>query len=117
MKTSNPVGGCDVSSPAVSADDRAAARRPGRLLWPVERLAAKALDVRRDIVTLLAQSQTGHSGGPLSCADFCTALFFSELSLDPSNPQWPERDFWHFSIGHVTPVIYSEMAERGYFPL
>ena len=29
----------------------------------------------------------------------------------------PERDLWHFSIGHVTPVIYALMAERGYFPL
>jgi len=101
----------------ISAADLEAARRPGRLLWPVDRLKAKALDIRRDIVTLLAKSQTGHSGGPLSCADFGTALFFHELNIDPKNPKWPERDFWHFSIGHVTPVIYSLMAERGYFPL
>ncbi|HVP14128.1 MAG TPA: transketolase, partial [Terriglobales bacterium] len=33
------------------------------------------------------------------------------------DPAWPQRDVWHFSIGHVTPVIYSLMAERGYFPL
>ncbi len=91
--------------------------RPGRLGWDVERLRAKALDVRRDIITLLAKSQTGHSGGPLSTADYGTALFFHELNVDPANPRWPERDFWHFSIGHVTPVIYSLMAERGYFPL
>ncbi|MBI1798448.1 MAG: transketolase [Candidatus Eisenbacteria bacterium] len=80
-------------------------------------MTAKALDIRRDIVTLLSKSQTGHSGGPLSCADFGTALFFHELNIDPANPRWPERDYWHFSIGHVTPVIYSLMAERGYFPL
>jgi transketolase len=75
-----------------------------------------ALDIRRDIITLLSKSQTGHSGGPLSCADFGTALFFNEMNIDPRDPAWPERDFWHFSIGHVTPVIYSLMAERGYFP-
>jgi transketolase len=44
-------------------------------------------------------------------------LFFHELNIDPADPTWPERDYWHFSIGHVTPVIYSLMAERGYFPL
>src|SRR5262245_65669194 len=44
-------------------------------------------------------------------------MFFHEMSLDPKNPKWADRDFWHFSIGHVTPVIYSLMAERGYFPL
>ena len=101
----------------LSPADLEAAHRPGRLQWPVEKLEAKALDVRRDIVTLLSKSQTGHSGGPLSCADFGTALFFHELNLDPKNPKWADRDFWHFSIGHVTPVIYSLMAERGYFPL
>ncbi len=101
----------------VSENDSAAAHRPGRLAWPAGRLRDMALHVRRDIITLLAKSQTGHSGGPLSCADFGTALFFNELSVDPANPQWPGRDYWHFSIGHVTPVIYSLMAERGYFPL
>lgn len=106
-----------MSPVSLSAADLEAAHRPGRLQWPVERLVAKALDIRRDILTLLSKSQTGHTGGPLSCADFGTALFFHELHVDPSNPAWPERDFWHFSIGHVTPAIYSLMAERGYFPL
>lgn len=90
---------------------------PGRLGWGAEKLQAKALDVRRDILTLLMDSGSGHTGGPLSIADFGTVLFFHEMSLDPKNPKWEGRDFWHFSCGHVTPVIYSLMAERGYFPL
>ena len=101
----------------LAAGDLKAGQGAGRLGWSVEMLRAKALQVRRDIITLLAKAQSGHSGGPLSTADFGTALFFSELNVDPKHPQWPERDFWHFSIGHVTPVIYSLMAERGYFPL
>ncbi|MBI5838370.1 MAG: transketolase [Candidatus Eisenbacteria bacterium] len=83
----------------------------------VAELNSIALDVRRDILTLLANAQTGHTGGPLSVTDFGTALFFHEMRLDPTQPGWPGRDFWHFSIGHVTPVIYSLMAERGYFEL
>ena len=106
-----------MSSAALSPAQLEAAHRPGRLRWPAEQLTAKALEIRRDILTLLSKSQTGHSGGPLSCADFGAALFFNELNIDPGNPDWPERDYWHFSIGHVTPVIYSLMAERGYFPL
>lgn len=101
----------------LSSAELEAAHRAGRLEWPADRLAAKALEIRRDIITLLAKSQTGHTGGPLSCTDFATALFFNELNIDPKNPKWADRDFWHFSIGHVTPVIYSQMAERGYFPL
>ena len=91
--------------------------RAGRLLWPAGRLREKALEIRRDLITLLIQAQSGHTGGSLSTADFGTALFFHELNLDPRDPAWPDRDFWHFSIGHVTPAIYSLMAERGYFPL
>lgn len=103
-------------SPSVdAATPRAHAR--GRLAWSAEELSAKALEVRRDIVTLLTEAQSGHTGGPLGIADFGTALFFHELTLDPRDPRWEGRDFWHFSCGHVTPVIYSLMAERGYFPL
>jgi len=80
-------------------------------------LEERALFVRRDIVALLARSQSGHSGGPLSTTDFGTVLFFHEMNVNPSRLDDPNRDMWHFSIGHVTPVIYSLMGERGYFPL
>lgn len=88
-----------------------------RLQLNLDELRERALFVRRDIITLLARSQSGHSGGPLSSTDFGTALFFHEISVDPERLTDPTRDLWHFSIGHVTPVIYSLMAERGYFPL
>src|SRR5258706_9508385 len=89
----------------------------GRAGFTVPELKAMSLRLRRNIITMLIDAGSGHSGGPLSCADFGSVLFFHELSVDPANPQWAERDFWHFSIGHVTPIIYSLMAERGYFPL
>jgi transketolase len=66
---------------------------------------------------MLIEAQSGHTGGPLSCADFCTALAFYEANYDPRNPKWPDRDLWFFSIGHVTPVHYSMLAEAGFFPL
>ncbi len=87
------------------------------LKWSIDKLEAKAQDIRCDILTLLATSGSGHSGGSLSCTDFGTALYFHELNLNPENPSDPTRDICHFSIGHVTPVIYSLLAERGYFPL
>ena len=88
-----------------------------RLTMSLDQLRERALFVRRDIIAMLARSQSGHSGGPLSSADFATALFFHEMSLNPEQLDDPVRDLWHFSIGHVTPVIYSCMAERGYFAL
>ena len=58
-------------------------------------------------------TRAGRSRAPTS-APRCSST--SSTSI-PRIRTWPERDFWHFSIGHVTPVIYSLMAERGYFPL
>ncbi|MFC1728989.1 transketolase [candidate division KSB1 bacterium] len=84
--------------------------------YTVEQLEQKALTIRRNIITMLTEAQTGHLGGPMSVADFGTALFFNEANIKPDNPAWPERDVIFFSIGHVTPVIYSLMAEAGYFP-
>jgi transketolase len=81
-----------------------------------DQLREKSLVVRRNIITMLAEAQSGHSGGPLSVADFGTVLFFNEANIEPANPRWDKRDFIFFSIGHVTPVIYSLMAEAGYFP-
>src|SRR5881392_4068102 len=81
--------------------ERAHAR--GRLGWGLAELEAMSLILRRDVITLLMDSGSGHSGGPLSCADFGAVLFFHELGVDPRDPAWPDRDFWHFSIGHVTP--------------
>jgi transketolase len=84
--------------------------------YSIEQLEEKALIIRRNIITLLANAGSGHSGGSLSVTDFGTALFFRELNYNPKNPDYPERDLWFFSIGHVTPAIYSLMAEAGYFP-
>jgi hypothetical protein len=75
-----------MSPSADAVTPRAHAR--GRLAWGVEELAAKALEIRRDIVTLLTEAQSGHTGGPLGIADFGTALFIHELTLDPREPKW-----------------------------
>jgi transketolase len=88
-----------------------------RLQLSIDQLKEKALFIRRDIITMLIQSQSGHSGGPLSCADFCAALVFHEANYDPQIPRWSNRDLWFFSIGHVTPVHYSMLAEARFFPL
>ena len=85
--------------------------------YSAEQLQAAALDVRRDIITMLVEAKSGHTGGPLSCTDFATALSFRYLNHKPSEPQWTDRDFLFYSIGHVTPVNYSLLAECGYFPL
>ncbi len=85
--------------------------------YDIEKLKQKALEIRRDIITMLVEAKSGHTGGPLSCTDFATALYFNVLNHDPDNPSDPNRDMAIYSIGHVTPANYSILAECGYFPL
>ena len=85
--------------------------------FSIEQLEQKALDIRRDIITMLVEAKSGHTGGSLSCTDFATALYFNLTNHDPKNPDDPNRDMVIYSIGHVTAANYSILAECGYFSL
>ena len=77
-----------------------------------------ASQVRRDIIRMTFQAQSGHPGGSLGCADFLTALYFNVMNIDPSQFQMngENEDLFFLSNGHITPVFYSVLARRGYFP-
>lgn len=72
--------------------------------------------IRKNIIEMVFQAQSGHPGGSLSSADIMTALYFNIMNIDPSNPKWEERDRFVLSKGHCSPALYSILAERGFFP-
>jgi len=80
-------------------------------------LEEKAKVLRKTLLTMIHESQSGHPGGSLSAADIVAALYFDELRVDPQNPQWENRDRFVLSKGHVCPVLYSALAMRGFFPM
>jgi transketolase len=81
----------------------------------VSELEETARRVRRNIIRMTAEAQSGHPGGSLSCADILTALYFNVMRHDPKNPDWPERDRFVMSKGHASPAMYSVLAAAGYF--
>jgi transketolase len=81
------------------------------------RLSETAREIRRDIIRMTYAAGSGHPGGSLSVTDVLTALVFHELKLDPTRPDWPERDRLVLSKGHAAPALYAAMARRGYFPV
>ena len=83
----------------------------------IDELTAAAKRVRRHIITMLAEAQSGHAGGSLSAVEILCALYFRILRHDPERPDWPDRDRFILSKGHATPVIYATLAESGYFPI
>jgi len=79
-------------------------------------LLLMANTLRQDIVRMLSEAKSGHPAGSLVLADVFTALYFSVLHDDPEKPDWPERDRFVLSNGHVCPVLYASLANAGYFP-
>lgn len=80
-------------------------------------IAKISLDIRRDIIRELVEAKSGHSGGPLGSADiFATLYFGGVMRHDPQNPWWEGRDRFVLSAGHMCPVLYSTLANAGYFP-
>lgn len=81
-----------------------------------QKLAETAKQLRRDIISMLAEAGSGHPGGSLSIADIITYLYYEEMRVDPQNPAWPDRDRFVLSKGHGAPALYAALAGRGFFP-
>ena len=82
-------------------------------------LQATAIQVRRDIVRMVHAVQSGHPGGSLGCTDLLVQLYFGTMNVNPSSFDMDGHgeDLFFLSNGHISPVWYSVLARRGYFPV
>jgi transketolase len=85
------------------------------LNMPVDALRETARKIRHDVLVMVQLAASGHPGGPLSAADYLTALWMNYLNVDPADATWPERDRFMLSNGHCSAINYALMAHRGYF--
>ena len=77
-----------------------------------------ASQVRRDIVRMVHNAQSGHPGGSLGCTDFMVAMYFRILKHNPNfKPDGTGEDVFFLSNGHISPVWYSVLARNKYFDL
>ncbi len=81
----------------------------------VNSLNGKANNIRKSIIQMICSAKSGHPGGSLSSTDIVTTLYFHEMNIDPKNPKMENRDRFILSKGHVAPLLYATLAERGYF--
>ena len=81
-------------------------------------LKAIAGQVRRDIIRMVYDAQSGHPGGSLGCTEFFTALYFEIMDRKPGfSMDGIGEDVFFLSNGHISPVWYSVLARAGYFPI
>jgi transketolase len=84
----------------------------------IQELAQIASQVRRDIVRMVHAVDSGHPGGSLGCTDLLVALYFDVLELDNQfKMDGIHEDLFFLSNGHISPVWYSVLARKGFFPV
>ena len=84
--------------------------------YSITKLEKMANQIRRDIIEIAYKAQgPSHPGPSLSIADIMSCLYFHTLRVNPSDPQWKERDRFVLSKGHACPALYAALAERGFF--
>ncbi|AWW32476.1 transketolase [Echinicola strongylocentroti] len=81
-----------------------------------EQLKKTASQVRRDIVRMVHDVQSGHPGASLGCTEFFVALYFNQLKHNSDfSMEGKGEDLFFLSNGHISPVWYSVLARSGYF--
>lgn len=78
----------------------------------INELKSHALNIRRNIVKMVYDAQSGHPGGSLGCADVLTYLYFEEMNINRDNLNTTNRDRFVLSKGHCSPALYAALKER-----
>ena len=86
------------------------------------RMNNKTMNLAADNIRILAASmvekaKSGHPGGAMGGADFMNVLYSEYLQYDPENPKWEGRDRFFLDPGHMSPMLYSQLALTGKFTL
>ncbi|WP_454946972.1 transketolase [Capnocytophaga leadbetteri] len=83
-----------------------------------QQLTDLTTQVRRDILRMVHKVNSGHPGGSLGCAEFLVCLYNEVMDLKlPFSMEGKDEDLFFLSNGHISPVFYSVLARRGFFPI
>lgn len=72
----------------------------------LEKIADEA---RIDIIKMIANANSGHPGGSLSCIDILIYLYHHEINLNKNNIHANERNKLVLSKGHAAPALYAAL--------
>ncbi len=83
-----------------------------------KKLMNRAADnIRILAASMVEKANSGHPGGAMGGADFVNVLYSEFLVYDPENPAWEGRDRFFLDPGHMSPMLYSQLALAGKFTL
>lgn len=74
---------------------------------------------RKNILEMVYNAQSGHIGGAMSSVELLTVLYHKCMHICPKwtkSPDFNNRDRFVLSKGHASSILYSVLAQLGYFP-
>ncbi len=74
-------------------------------------------NIRILAASMVEKAKSGHPGGAMGGADFINVLYSEYLQYDPENPQWEGRDRFFLDPGHMSPMLYAELALAGKYTI
>lgn len=74
-------------------------------------LQKHALNMRRNIVQMVYDAQSGHPGGSLGSADILAYLYLKEMNINKDSVSSTNRDRFVLSKGHCSPGLYAALKE------
>lgn len=78
----------------------------------------KAADnIRILAASMVEKAKSGHPGGAMGGADFINILYSEFLNYDPSDMRWINRDRFFLDPGHMSPMLYAQLALTGNYSL
>ena len=83
----------------------------------VKAIKLQAARNRKEALKAIQSAKSGHVGGSFSVMDILTVLYFDKMNIDPTRPEWDDRDRLVLSKGHCSPALYATLATRGFFPV
>ena len=84
---------------------------------PTELMNKAADNIRILSAAMVENANSGHPGGAMGGADFINVLFSEYLVYDPENPKWETRDRFYLDPGHMSAMLYSQLALTGKFTI
>lgn len=80
----------------------------------LKKLQVQAEKIRKRVIEIIYNANSGHIGGSLSSVDMETILYFYVMNIDPKNPTKADRDRFILSKGHSVEALYATLTEAGF---
>ena len=74
-------------------------------------------NIRILAASMVERAKSGHPGGAMGGADFINVLYSEFLNFDPDCPTWACRDRFFLDPGHMSPMLYSQLALIGNYTI